>query len=67
LFVPTPKYQQLVHITSKGTVYAIMPGHTYGKPFWIGRLIDGRWCTAERELRAREIEFDGGGRYLFPD
>lgn len=67
LFTPNQRYRQWVHITRKGTVYAVIPGLKHGKPFWVGRLSNGIWYTVERELRAREIEFSGGGRYLFPD
>jgi len=57
---------KLVHITRAGNVYAIFAGHEFGKPFWIGRLHGKSWLTAENELRATEIEFENGGRYMFP-
>lgn len=46
LFEPDAKYGELVHITNKGTVYAVLSGHKYGKPFWIGRLQEDAWLTA---------------------
>jgi len=57
----------LMYRTNKGTIYAIIDGHCYGKPYWIGRLIENAWCTYERILRAESIEFENGGRYIFPD
>ena len=66
LFQPNAKYGELVHITRTGTVYAIIAGHKHGKPFWVGKRINEAWCTIERYLLSREIEFEGGGRYLFP-
>jgi len=65
-FEPNAKYGELVHITRSGTVYAIIAGHKQGKPFWVAKLINGAWCTVELNLRVDEIEFAGGGRYLFP-
>ena len=71
MFEPSQRYEELVHETSRGTVYAIFADHKFGKPFWIGRLSDlkdGRkfWETYERELRARSIEFEDAGEYVFP-
>jgi hypothetical protein len=66
MFEPSQYYGELVHITRRGTVYAILAGHKYGKPFWVARLCDGAWCTVERELRARSIEFEDAGEYVFP-
>ena len=65
MFEPSQKYGELVHITRSGTVYAILASHKQGKPFWIGRLCNGAWCTTERELRARSIEFEDAGEYVF--
>jgi hypothetical protein len=66
MFEPNAKYGELVHVTRNGGVYAIIAGHKYGKPFWIGKLINDSWCTVENHLRSREIEFEDGGRYVFP-
>jgi hypothetical protein len=66
MFEPSQRYGELVHITRNGTVYAILAGHKHGKPFWVARLCDGAWCTVERELRARSIEFEDAGDYVFP-
>jgi len=70
-FKPEGCYGDLIHRTSKGTVYAIILGKSCDKPFWIGRLGKSSggsdvWLTCERELRARSIEFENGGDYLFP-
>ena len=64
-FVPSQRYGELVHITKKGTVYAIIADHKYGKPFWVGRLCDRVWITVEDQLSAHSIEFDGAGLYTF--
>lgn len=66
IFSPVARYGELVHVTNKGTVYAILSDHKCGKPFWIGRLMGNAWCTVERDLRATEIVFDDGGTYTFP-
>lgn len=71
MFYPSTVYGELVHITNNGTVYAILAGHKYGKPFWIGKLVTHdagytSWITVESELRARSIEFEYGGDYVFP-
>lgn len=71
MFEPSQRYGELVHITSIGTVYAILAGHKYGKPFWVGRLCESAdgsefWATCEAELRARSIEFENAGEYVFP-
>lgn len=71
MFEPSQLYGEFVHKTAKGTVYAIIGGHKHGKPFWVGRLCesaDGRkfWATCEAELRARSIEFEDAGEYVFP-
>ncbi len=34
--------------------------------FWIGRYQNGNWLTCERKLRAVELLFDDGGKYIFP-
>lgn len=60
------EHLEMTHITRYGNVYAILVGLPYGKPFWIGMLNDGSWCTVENHLRSREIEFENGGRYKFP-
>jgi hypothetical protein len=65
MFEPSQRYGELVHITRKGTVYAIFADHKYGKPFWVGRLVDGVWITVEDHLSAHSIEFDGAGVYTF--
>lgn len=56
----------LVHKTMHGTIYRIFNGVDIGKPFWIGRLHDQSWYTCEKTIRAKKIEFDNGGEYLFP-
>lgn len=70
LFETSPQFDELIHTTSRGTVYAIFADHKHGKPFWIGRLaIKGIgwkvWVTCEASLRARSIVFDGAGEYVF--
>jgi hypothetical protein len=67
LFRPDPRYGQLAHTTRAGTVYLIMPGLHSGKPFWIGQVASKSVFTVEREIRAREIEFANGGKYIFPN
>lgn len=69
-FTANPAFGELVHITSRGTVYAIFASLKKGKPFWIGRrAVDaaGRvvWLTCEKHLRATSIEFEGSGWYRF--
>lgn len=65
-FTPSQRYGELVHVTRAGTVYAIIAGHKFGKPFWIGRLVEtGAWVTWENELRATSIQFEGAGEYFF--
>lgn len=61
-------YQAFTHTTNKGTLYVIMEslGRSYSKPFWIARVINRKACTCEHELRAESIEFEGGGKYVFP-
>jgi hypothetical protein len=71
MFEPSQVYGELVHVTRSGTVYAIMAGHKCGKPFWVARLKDDgkgsrSWVTVEAELRARSIEFEDAGEYVFP-
>lgn len=66
MFEPSKVFDELVHITAKGTAYAIIADHKRSKPFWVGRLIGTAWCTCERELRARSIEFESTGEYIFP-
>lgn len=70
LFEPSPPLGELIHTTSRGTVYAIVADHKHGKPFWIAKLVrDSRgekvWITYEARLRARSIVFDGAGKYVF--
>lgn len=70
-FTPSQRYGELIHTTSKGTVYAIISSHKYGRPYWVGRRCEGRdghefWATCERHLRAHSIEFEGEGVYIFP-
>ena len=58
----------LYHDTGKN-LYAILSGLEAGKPFWIGRLVDGSWVTYEREVGASWILFEGVGgecAYEFP-
>lgn len=69
-FEPSQRYGELVHITRRGTVYAIKADHKSGKPFWVGRLVDNgaggkAWVTVEDELRATSIQFEGAGEYFF--
>ena len=56
----------LCHKTRYGTVYAIFEDVGIGKPFWVGRLHDKSWLTWEGRLGARRIEFENGGKYVFP-
>jgi len=67
LFRPDARYGQLAHTTRAGTVYLIMPGLHSGKPFWVGQVAGKSVFTVEREIRAREIEFANGGKYIFPN
>lgn len=60
------KYGFLTHTTKHKTTYAIIPGVSSGKPFWIGRLVkDKFWVTVKDQLGARRIEFDNGSTYFF--
>lgn len=66
-----PTYRKLTYITSRRTVYTICPDLSVGIAFWIARRFVNAagadvWITSERELRARYIEFEDGGLYLFP-
>jgi hypothetical protein len=65
MFTPSQQYGELVHITNRGTVYAIFADHQHGKPFWVGRLCGSVWITVEDQLSAHSIEFDGAGVYTF--
>lgn len=66
-FAPSQRYGELVHIMRAGAACAIIADHKHGKPFWIGRLVDARaWVTVEDRIGAESIEFECGGRYLFP-
>ena len=67
LFRPDPVHRALSHKTRSGTVYLIMVGVVIGKPFWIGRVHHNIVFTVEKEIRARDIEFSNGGRYIFPN
>ncbi len=67
LFRPDPRYRRLSHTTKAGTVYLIESALHSGKPFWIGRVAGKTVFTSEREIRAKEIEFANGGRYIFPN
>jgi hypothetical protein len=61
-----PAVGLLVHRTKSGNTYAIMqssPGES--KPIWIGRRYNDTWFTCERELRARSVEFEVWGSYVF--
>lgn len=69
-FTANQAYGELVHITNRGTVYAIFANHKRGKPFWIGRRVvdaGGRiaWVRCEAQLRARSIKFEDAGVYIF--
>jgi hypothetical protein len=66
MFQPDPIYGKLAHTTRNGTTYLIMDGLQEGKPFWIGEVTGKTIFTVEKYLRAREIEFSNGGRYVFP-
>ena len=69
LFEPDSRHNNtLSHTTRNGTTYLIEEGVSAGKPFWIGELTkDGKIVfTVEKSLRATEIEFGNGGRYIFP-
>jgi hypothetical protein len=37
----------------------------YGKPIWIGQIINDMILSAEHEIGATEIVFPGFGRYTF--
>ena len=67
MFRPDPRLNVLSHTTRKGTTYLIIQGLELGKPFWIGQVRKDAVFTMERALRAREIEFENGGRYIFPN
>jgi len=67
VFRPNPRYNAFSHTTRKGTTYLIIQGLELGKPFWIGQVRKDAVFTMERALRAREIEFENGGRYIFPN
>jgi hypothetical protein len=66
MFEPCPKYGQLVHKTNRGSVYAIIASHGRGVPFWIGKWHNGVWLRCDGHLRARSIEFEDAGKYVFP-
>lgn len=57
---------ELVHVTNRGTRYAIMFGNASIKPIWIGVFRDGKWLTCEKQIRANRIYFSSGGVYAFP-
>lgn len=70
MFEPSQLYGELIHKTAKGTVYAIFAAHKRGNPFWVGRLCDSAdghkfWATCGAKLRARSIEFEDAGEYVF--
>lgn len=67
MFCPDPRYRALSHTTRLGRTYLIIPGLQDGKPFWVGKVAGSSVLTVERYLRAREIEFANGGRYVFPN
>lgn len=60
-------FNELIHRTKKGNVYAILfAWETTKKPFWIGRYIPhAGWVTMESEIRAKCISFDDAGVYWF--
>ncbi|MBU1621843.1 MAG: hypothetical protein KJ604_20495 [Gammaproteobacteria bacterium] len=67
MFEPDKLHGMLVHKTRANT-YAIIEGHKCGKPFWVGLLTPDKkaWITVEKHLGAHYIEFEGGGKYIFP-
>ena len=66
MFTPNAAYGRLIYKSRHGTVYGIFESIQYGKPLWVGRLVENKWITWERELRAYKIEFGNGGEYVFP-
>ena len=77
MFLPDRVVHALIHTTRRGTKYVIVPGLASGNPFWIARIITEKssvggsrvfsTVNATRAIRAYEIEFANGGRYLFPE
>lgn len=61
--------QAFCHTTRRGNEYRIIfePPFAF-KPIWIGRVSPGgkHLYTVERQLRASDIEFENGGRWVFP-
>jgi hypothetical protein len=66
VFQASKRYGELVHVTRQGTVYRICRGDSVEQPYWVRKLVGGQWQPAEREARARAIEFEHGGGYIFP-
>lgn len=68
MFEPSVRWNGMVYITNRGTVYKIFWGPLDVKPCWIGMLDEQAkaWFTVETVLRARELEFENGARYTFP-
>ena len=57
---------QFRHVTTRGTVYALVHGPQPFKTFWIARINGDSAFTWEAVLRAERIEFSDGGVFYFP-